>query len=437
MAVALTSGNTYAITVAPTVDPGVGNWFTVRADNTTPARGQGYYQYAASAGYDRATSYGSWISNGAYTHLHKIFIDSVKTNFAEDNLASIQYIGHFSTTYPIGGSAVEFTAGASGNLTSVEFYLNTQGGTGSGELTLYVRDGGRTGTIIGTATATPSSAGTWLEFTFDAAPEETTDGNDTGTLILVKSDGADGSTSFINDAAGTDGNPIVTSGNAEIDTIDPKWGTGSAVFGNTDTETPNAITGTYSGYVLQFTVDFWIRFSQADQVIDRLFTLCQIGLWKLQLFYQGAFGFYMFVNDAQFGYPALWDPDWDTWYHIAYIRYYDGTTYYRRLYANGSLIALPSSTNTGTGPVSSGTFFIGDASTGNEATFGSIDEFRLCEGDRSQNPNDPLYNGGDRNTILVPEGPYPVSGNSPIVVAPRRFSRMVKNIDIPPDVLVW
>jgi hypothetical protein len=84
-------------------------------------------------------------------------------------------------------------------------------------------------------------------------------GNDQFTKILLHFDGADGSTTITNSAAGGT-STIIVGGNTQIDTAQSKFGGSSALFDGNDTMAGNGTADAAFG-TGAFTVDFWVRFN--------------------------------------------------------------------------------------------------------------------------------------------------------------------------------
>lgn len=88
------------------------------------------------------------------------------------------------------------------------------------------------------------------------------EGNDSFTTVLLHCDGADGSTTFTNSAAG--GTQSVTAvGNAQIDTAQFKFGGASGLFDGTGDyiTVPDHADTRLTG---DFTIDFWVRYNVAS-----------------------------------------------------------------------------------------------------------------------------------------------------------------------------
>jgi hypothetical protein len=83
--------------------------------------------------------------------------------------------------------------------------------------------------------------------------------NDANTVLLLHMDGADASTTFVDDVGGRSSRGIQAIGNAQIDTAQSKFGGASALFDGTGDFLQ---TGVYSDYLLgtgDFTIECWFR----------------------------------------------------------------------------------------------------------------------------------------------------------------------------------
>lgn len=207
------------------------------------------------------------------------------------------------------------------------------------------------------------------------------DGN---TKLLIHCNGVDGSISFTDSSAS---NHIVTAnGNAQVDTAQLKFGTGSAQFDGAGDYLSIPDHADWDFGTGDFTIDFWIRWNtkSADDALVGL-TTWNDGIY-IMFFYNTDLRVYLAGTNQTFA----WVPSLATWYHVAVVRT-SGTV---KAFVDGTQIG---SDWANTGSVSSlGGAYIGQRSDGSDSFDGHIDELRISNTARwtaNFTPETAEYNG--------------------------------------------
>lgn len=205
----------------------------------------------------------------------------------------------------------------------------------------------------------------WYKFVFAA-------GNDANTVSLLHMNGADGSTTFTDNAAGGT-HTWTANGNAQIDTAQSKLGGASGLFDGTGDYLSTPDSDDWNFGAGDFTIDGWIYPTAgtdhpiAQQFID--------GNNYLQ-FRASNLGIYFSIYS---GGSSLVNEGWNitinlnTWYHVAVVR--NGNSW--MLFVNG--IKLGTGNYAITEPDFAATFDVGRRQT-NIFFTGSIDELRVSKG---------------------------------------------------------
>ncbi|HOX60228.1 MAG TPA: hypothetical protein PLC99_25405, partial [Verrucomicrobiota bacterium] len=248
-------------------------------------------------------------------------------------------------------------------------------------------------------------------------------GIDTYTKLLLHGNGTDASTTIT--ASETTAHTVTAYGDAQIDTSQYKFGTGSILFDGTGDYIGTADSADWNFGTAEFAVDFWVRFgalpaagqamvlysqrSDADNGVS--FTLRNdAGQLSYSLFTCSA------GTCAAVGAPMTWDTDVsvNTWYHVALSRQEAGAADYFSVWQDGNRLG-PLLDNT-TYPDVGGSLLIGgitgaltDGPT-HIALNGRLDEFRISKGIRRW-----AYNA-DFTPLAVP---YRSAANHWIVGFPR------------------
>lgn len=189
--------------------------------------------------------------------------------------------------------------------------------------------------------------------------------------LLVGANGSDGSTAFVDESQAA--RTIIVTGDAQIDTAQQKFGTGSALFDGTD-DAINVADHADFDLPAAWTFECWLRFNSTsgDQAIFG-------GAWNppsdgyLLRYNSNALEWFCFGGTNLEGSP--WTPFTGTWYHVAVDR--DGTT--TRIYVDGVMIGSTTGAQDGVPSVG---FTIGaqNASGAGRPFNGWIDEFRYTRG---------------------------------------------------------
>lgn len=200
---------------------------------------------------------------------------------------------------------------------------------------------------------------------------------DNYTKLLLHCDGADGSTTFIDEI----GHSVTAYGNAQIDTSQYKFGGASALFdGSGDYLLIPDSDDWYFGDG-DFTIDFWVRFNDTsgDQDIYSQF-VNNVGTILIRKVNDGRLRFYASENNVpKADYYCSWNPSVGTWYHIAIVR--NGSNFY--MFINGVSQTLTADTAIGTSslPNVASNLCIGAWLDGPLNVFnGWLDEIRISKG---------------------------------------------------------
>jgi len=205
-----------------------------------------------------------------------------------------------------------------------------------------------------------NSTSTTLQRTIISKKDEITGKN---TVLLLHCDGLDGATTF-NDNSST-GHTVTANGNAQIDTVQSKFGGASGLFDGTGdylTVPSHADFGFGTG---DFTIEFWMRFNASGEMY-----VFDIG---------GGTNFYILIGAstvtvlvAGVDQTSSYTHDTNAWHHFAITR--NGSTV--RFFIDGIQI----NTNlTAGGSVSQGEVRIGGYSGGGATSNGWIDELRISK----------------------------------------------------------
>ena len=158
------------------------------------------------------------------------------------------------------------------------------------------------------------------------------------TKLLLHCNGTDGSTTFIDES----GNTVTAHADAQIDTAQKKFGTGSCLLDGTGDYLSLPSSTDWLFGTGDFTIDYWARltsFTASTEGYMRVFTSVLSNHWTIyhdKLTTQAVLRFkhvetYYGPGDAAYRFYG-WYPSIDTWYHIAFVRngsefdcYVDGT----------------------------------------------------------------------------------------------------------------
>lgn len=162
-------------------------------------------------------------------------------------------------------------------------------------------------------------------------------GIDSYTVLAIHCDGADTSTTFTD--ASSSGHTVTANGDAQVDTAQKKFGTGSVLLDGSGDFLSVADHADFDLGANDFTVDFWIRFAVVTGAKGFMSKGTASGYGPFLLYRNGT-TVYIYLSSTgsswdlasgtSFGTVAA-----DTWYHVALVR--SGTNIYGFL--NGSLNA--------------------------------------------------------------------------------------------------
>jgi len=206
-------------------------------------------------------------------------------------------------------------------------------------------------------------------------------GNDSNTVSLLHMDGADGSTTFTDDAAGST-HTWTAVNQAQIDTAQKKFGTASGLFDGTDYITaPDSADWNFG--TGDFTIDFWIRFNSI------------LGTNKQNFLYQQTadqenYMYFFLESGVELGFRCMvaaslvitveksWTPSTNTWYHVALTR----STNSWRMFVDGIQIGTTTTDADAIADLTS-VLSIGGGTgvpAGTVGHDGWLDEFRISKG---------------------------------------------------------
>ncbi len=209
---------------------------------------------------------------------------------------------------------------------------------------------------------------------------------DTYTKLLLDGDGTDASTTFIDHSQSV--HTVTANGDAQVDTAQKKFGTGSILFDGTGDylSIPNSTDWQFGSAA--FTIDFWVRFN----------TLPSSGQNKFFYYYyedaDNYFTFYISNVASNYGLrlysneagvntiyvSAPWiTPIINTWYHIAFIRGWGQNANQWAITVDGTQIGTTTTDADSCPALAAGVLYLGD-STGNLTIDGWMDEFRISKG---------------------------------------------------------
>jgi len=210
-------------------------------------------------------------------------------------------------------------------------------------------------------------------------------GIDSYTVLNLHGDGDDQSTTIPDSGGGANCPHTVTCVNqAQIDTAQKEFGTGSILFDGTGDYLTLADSDDWDFGSGDFTIDFWVRFN--DNTIKSTFYSQTVDDNNRVYFGKGADGYLYFsarLAGVTIGYycdDAAAAFSWanNTWYHLACVR--NGATTY--IFINGTSRTLTEYAAFGTQscPNLAHTLEIGRYSAGDGEVNGWIDEFRISKG---------------------------------------------------------
>ena len=203
-------------------------------------------------------------------------------------------------------------------------------------------------------------------FQFATAPPPGGDPDFASVVLLLPCDGTNGSTTFID--ASSYGHTVTPSGNTQITTTNPKFGTGAALFDGSGDHMAIAHNPAFNFGTGDFTIEFHARWTSKANFQ----ALYAMGLGAGSVLIRTGDGNGLFSIAIGGGVPtteAGTQPDVNVWYHYAFIR----SAGNMRIFRDG----VQRASNTNSGSVSQ-TATIQIGSTGVAAVFnGRVDNFRV------------------------------------------------------------
>ena len=198
-------------------------------------------------------------------------------------------------------------------------------------------------------------------------------GIDSYTKLMLHCNGTDGSTSFPDDSDSS--HTVTANGDAQVDTADKKFGSGSALFDGTGDylSVPDSDDFDFSG---DFTIDLWVKH---DATASERGIIGSLGAgddgWLLFLSSSGAIRF--ISSDGSTSLTGSQVDD-DTWHHIAIVRYGSDANNLK-IYLDGTLDTQGTNTSTLT---ANGTLTIGREYNDSDNYYfdGWMDEIRISNG---------------------------------------------------------
>jgi hypothetical protein len=193
----------------------------------------------------------------------------------------------------------------------------------------------------------------------------------TNVSLLLHCDGANGSTTF------TDNSPsqktITALGNAQITTVDPKFGTGAILLDGTGDYVRASASADFNFGTGNFTIEFFVRWTNLVGP-SGLHFLWDTGTAGTALRFQDGNNFLFYLEGVVQSGILVTGLTINTWYHIAVVR--SGTSV--NLYLDGILRG----TRTTSAALGNSTlpFTMGALGSGGFATQGRLDEFRVTKG---------------------------------------------------------
>jgi len=175
---------------------------------------------------------------------------------------------------------------------------------------------------------------------------------------------------------------ITARGDAQVDTAQKKFGTGSLLLDGTGDWIDTLDHADWNFGAGNFTIDFWVRFNVATNGVRYAFW----GQWgdacnwcrfiretddkiHIQFFAADSYNAHYYTDN-------VWQPTVDTWYHVAVVR--SGTTCY--IFVGGVSLAVTQDVAFGTTPDYSAVFSVGGFYNAQSTVNGWMDEFRVSKG---------------------------------------------------------
>jgi Concanavalin A-like lectin/glucanases superfamily len=187
------------------------------------------------------------------------------------------------------------------------------------------------------------------------------DANFSNVVLLMRADGTDGSTTFLDHSLST--KTLTANGNAQIDTAQSQWGGSSALLDGTGDYVSAAASTDFEFGSGDLTIEFWLRLTGSDN-----FSIFYTEDGNTSLHFDASRWVWRANNTNVFvttDTPAL-----NTWYHCALVR--NGAT--TRVYRGATMVA------TGTSVDCANTNSAIRIGTGYQSLNGHIDDLRITKG---------------------------------------------------------
>ena len=203
-------------------------------------------------------------------------------------------------------------------------------------------------------------------------------GNDIYTKLLLHGDGTDESQIIIDSSSS--GKTVTCVNQAQIDTAQKEFGTGSILFDGTGDYLSLADNDDWDFGTGNFTIDFWVRFNSLASDFNFIGNGCygsgaNTDGWNLMWYTSN---YLQFANWLTAGQNILcqyvWTPIINTWYHIAVVR--NGTRF--DIYING--ISIGNTTDADSITTCARPLLIGQGWDSGLNLNGWIDELRISKG---------------------------------------------------------
>jgi len=197
------------------------------------------------------------------------------------------------------------------------------------------------------------------------------DGIDEYTVLMLHFNGDDGSTDFVDDSFKN--HPITAYGDAQLDTAENKFGTGSAMFdGAGDYLTVPDSEDWYFGSG-DFTIDCWVKHTNIWYVEQYLLQGGSYTNWRFYYFYERGVSFYAEEDEVEKVYAYGGEIADTDWHHVALCKV--GNDYF--IYRDGQQVAYDSSDYTSD---LTSLLYIGSFCGHSKYFEGYIDELRISKG---------------------------------------------------------
>jgi len=238
----------------------------------------------------------------------------------------------------------------------------------------YVLTSSELGGVI-TVTVTAVNEGGSASATSAGTAAVTGDQYLSNVVLLLSGDGTDGATTTT-DESPTTPHTITFNGNAQIDTAQKKFGTGSYLFDGTGDYLSIPDNADFR-LTTVFTVELFIRFNSVAgcSFISKWISTLGLNEWTFN-YSSPNLTWWLYRSNVATQVSGAWSPSANTWYHLCADRDSNGHT---RVYVDGAMIAK-NTTITGTLNSATTTVNIGRQSDGTVAFNGWIDEVRVTKG---------------------------------------------------------